>query len=81
MKYRWTDCGHPRKSLLDFVIRQFQFIFGTAEYAAAVGTFAETPFSAIPRSNWSLRVSRSEAPVQTRLVRMIPWFRAKLDCS
>jgi hypothetical protein len=43
--------------------------------------FAETPFSAISQIQVEPRVSRSEAAVAKRLVRMVPGFYAELDCS
>src|SRR6266550_8101054 len=43
-----------------------------AKKRGAAGSCAGTPLNAISRSNWNPRVSRSEAAVQKRLVRMVP---------
>src|SRR6266403_2845665 len=55
-----------------------------AKKPGAAGSCAGTPLNAISRSNWNPRVSRSEAAVQKRLVRMVPgsarnWITGK--CS
>jgi hypothetical protein len=42
---------------------------------------AETPFSAISRSNWSPESAEVRPLLQKRLAQGGSWFRAELDCS
>src|SRR2546422_4352473 len=60
------------KNVLDYVSRRFNAYSAGLKSRLGSLTFAEAPLSAISRFNWSPESVRSEAAVQTRLVRMVP---------
>ena len=78
-KERLTCSRVSRKNLLNYVIRRFNF--SSARLISPRGwTFAETPFSAISRSN------RSPESAEVRPLFKAPreggsWFKRELDCS
>ena len=72
-------CRDDGKSLLDYVIRRFNL--SSARLNKPQGwIFAETPFSAISRSNWSPE-SAEGRPLFKAPREDGSWFCAELDCS
>jgi hypothetical protein len=80
-KVQYTAAGSTDKVVLDYVIRQFERIFGRAEEACGAGSSLRHRLARSPDpTDWSPE-SAEVRPLFKAPREDGSWFRAELDCS